>query len=173
MNEHETKLFEQGREKWFPYMSSLAFRFQNNVSSKEDLMQEGYVALINAAQSYDPDRDATFETWSFACIRNGIIKASVATCSPTSAPGGSGRILDYNSLKQRTDDMDTIEVPNDEWWIEFQDLVQAFDVEGIGYLHFVEKYTRQEIATMMNKSRATVSRAIAKMQKDIKKELSL
>jgi len=41
--------------------------------TEEDLIHEGYLALIRAGQTFNVDRGVTFEAYAFRCIRNRII----------------------------------------------------------------------------------------------------
>lgn len=40
----------------------------------EDLMQEGFLCMVNAALSYDPDGGAKFSTYLIPCVRGGIMR---------------------------------------------------------------------------------------------------
>lgn len=49
----------------------------------DDLMQEGFLALLDAVRNFDPDRGAGFTTFALSCIRNRMInvykKNSIST----------------------------------------------------------------------------------------------
>ena len=46
----------------------------NHVCSKEDLLQEGRMAIVIAFQNYDPTKKATLTTWVYHMIKDAIIE---------------------------------------------------------------------------------------------------
>ncbi|MBR6100865.1 MAG: sigma-70 family RNA polymerase sigma factor [Ruminococcus sp.] len=66
-------------------LSELIVRFAPSVRKRaesfagtahDDLMQEGFLALLDAVRNYSPDRGASFATFASACIRNRMINVS-------------------------------------------------------------------------------------------------
>lgn len=63
-------------------LTELILRFNNTIRSRaesfsgaasDDLAQEGFIALLSAVRSYDPDKNASFMTYAQQCIRNRMI----------------------------------------------------------------------------------------------------
>lgn len=48
------------------------YGFTATSSTHEDLAQEGYIGLLNAIRSYDPEKGAKFMTWAYYHIRGAI-----------------------------------------------------------------------------------------------------
>lgn len=44
------------------------------VNSKEDILQEGYVALWNSVLTYDDTRGSKFSSYAFPCVNNAMLK---------------------------------------------------------------------------------------------------
>ncbi len=40
---------------------------------REDLIQEGSIALVKAIKTYSPDKGANFKTYATTCIKNGLV----------------------------------------------------------------------------------------------------
>ncbi len=63
-------------------LTELILRFNNTIrmraesfsgAAPDDLAQEGFMALLSAVRTYDPDRNASFMTYAQQCIRNRMI----------------------------------------------------------------------------------------------------
>lgn len=64
-----------------PLVRSAAKHYFGASLENDDIMQEGLLALVLAAYSYSPDRDASFRTYSAVCISNRlrtVVKAQSA-----------------------------------------------------------------------------------------------
>jgi RNA polymerase sigma factor (sigma-70 family) len=67
--------FDRAIEKARPLVRSIAKRFAGS-ESFDDLMQEGFVGVMQAAATWHPDRGASFRTWAFRWIWGAIHDAS-------------------------------------------------------------------------------------------------
>ena len=43
------------------------------INNKDDLIQEGYIGLLKAEKSYDPNKGVKFSTYATMCIRNAML----------------------------------------------------------------------------------------------------
>lgn len=59
----------------FKLISSLAKRYCHNSSDIDDMVSEGMLAFINAAQNYNPEKCDKFVPFACICIRNRLINA--------------------------------------------------------------------------------------------------
>ena len=53
---------------------------------KEDLMQEGMIALLSAIRTYRGDRGAAFRTYASRCISNGLAKVAASQLRARNIP---------------------------------------------------------------------------------------
>lgn len=67
-------------------IASIAKRYQGRGLSFEDLQQEGNIGLINAADSYNPNRGAKFSTYATSWIRQSIGRALEANKTQVRLP---------------------------------------------------------------------------------------
>lgn len=58
---------------------------------KEDLMQEGMIALLSAIRTYRGDRGAAFRTYASRCISNGLAKVAASQLRARKYPAGPHR----------------------------------------------------------------------------------
>ena len=61
--------------RYLPLIRSYAGRYATALESREDLVQEGSIALMDAAASFDPQRGVRFATYASRCIARGVQKA--------------------------------------------------------------------------------------------------
>ena len=66
----EPSAFEQLFLRYHRLISEMARSFAGNPSDCEDYAQEGFLGLLAAASSYQPDGAASFRTYAAVCIRN-------------------------------------------------------------------------------------------------------
>lgn len=61
-------------EKYKPLIHKLAYRYSHLVPqlSHEDLFQEGVIGLMDALETYDPNKGSTFMTWAYYKVMGGI-----------------------------------------------------------------------------------------------------
>ncbi|MFA9381807.1 MAG: sigma factor, partial [Acetanaerobacterium sp.] len=65
--------------RFLPVISRRAMDSEHSFLEKDDLIQEGMIALLRAIRFYQADRNATFATFATACINNSIRSALKAT----------------------------------------------------------------------------------------------
>ena len=67
----ETALLKQ----YSKLVKSVAFSYYIACGDRdrEDLVQEGMIALMRAVRTFSPSEDASFETYATCCVRNAII----------------------------------------------------------------------------------------------------
>lgn len=69
MNENELVKTHKG------LVLSIALSFQpNKISDYGDLIQAGYVGLLQASRNFKPDKEIKFSTFATRCITNSIIR---------------------------------------------------------------------------------------------------
>jgi RNA polymerase sigma factor (sigma-70 family) len=52
----------------------IAKSIKNSEVEYEDMVQDGMIGLINAADNYDENKDINFSTYSFSCIKRAILR---------------------------------------------------------------------------------------------------
>ncbi len=77
--------------------SLLVYHFANRYCihglPRDDLVSEGFIALVKAAKLFDPARKVKFGTYATFSIRRAMIKASVEQCGIVKLPYGKSSIL--------------------------------------------------------------------------------
>lgn len=69
---------EQLVEEYMYLVKSISAGYKAVGLDHDDLMQEGFIGLIDAIRKYDPEREASFKTFASVCIRNRIHKQLAA-----------------------------------------------------------------------------------------------
>ncbi len=58
-----------------PMLRALSAQFHRGLLDSEDLIQEGLLGLLSAVQTYTAEKNVTFCTYAYACMRNRMISA--------------------------------------------------------------------------------------------------
>lgn len=157
-------------------------KFYNTKYDMEDLIQEGTIGLIKAANTYDLAKNVKFMTYAKVCIVNEILmylrkmKKFKEICE-----------LDEYSKELAKDGIikkELIPYPNDDY-LDFENKVvreyiknTVYNLESrekelvIKYFGFLDRcYSQQELAEEYNLSQSYISRVILKSLEKIKKQL--
>ena len=81
--ENMLQLWEQNQR----FVSSIAVKF-SGYAEMDDLKQEGYIALCNAARHYDPDQGSTFIHYAAFWIKQGMQRYIENCCGAVRVPVG-------------------------------------------------------------------------------------
>jgi RNA polymerase primary sigma factor len=68
------------------FVQSIALRYRDRGLSREDLVGEGSLGLVEAARRYDPGRGVRFTTYAVYWIRRAILRALAAAQTPVHVP---------------------------------------------------------------------------------------
>lgn len=170
---------EKEIESWMPLISKLAGKFQNKISSFEDLVNDGITALIEGLEDYDPSNGVK-EGYISKTIKRRIHDRAVTTSFTVHIPSGSLRLVDKKEINQMKgvnidfwgDISERPELSYDysadmDGYIDLLDIIERFDKDGIARLYFIEGLNYKEIAEKANCSIAKVCRHINKMRETI------
>lgn len=86
----------------------LSFGFSVNCSHNEDYSQEALLSLVNAAYTYDENKNALFKTYATACMKNRLIDIYRRDSKRTDISSLEAN-LDLPSQSQLQDDYETKE----------------------------------------------------------------
>lgn len=119
-------------------LTELILRFNNTIrmraesfsgAAPDDLAQEGFMALLSAVRTYDPDRNASFMTYAQQCIRNRMI-----TCYTRSKD-------DYDELPEE------LELPDDPAEIPENKVLERSAAEEL-YRRVSEELSELELSVL-------------------------
>lgn len=144
---------------------------------KDDLLQEGMIALYDAIMKYDSQKGASFDTFAVMCINRKLINAIQASNCQKNSPLNGYISIDAN--KQDEDFMEQYEMPvspqqnNPEDIIihreEMETLLKRLEsklssMEKKVLALFLQGLTYQEIAVAMNKTPKAIDNAIQRIK---------
>jgi RNA polymerase sporulation-specific sigma factor len=152
-------------EKLVAYFSKAYFRLSG--VEQEDLIQEGMLGLVRAFNGYDPQKDASFNTYASVCIRNALTSAARKSLS------GDGRlsVLYMEDLGELAD-------------VSVAEQIQSDTVDQKGYLEdiicllsgfernvlklYMSGLNRKEISESLNRSYKSVDNALVRIKNKAK-----
>lgn len=150
----------------------------------DDLIQEGYIGLLKAIGSYNPDKNACFNTFANLCIRRQMITA-VKSCNAGKRDILTQAVLKNGDCYPKGDEDKSYldcyinkKTPEDIVLIkEFSTLLKQYikdtfsDIEKITLNYKLEGYDYIDIAHILNKEPKKVDNAIQRARKKIVKFL--
>ena len=170
------------------YVSTLARQYKSDILSTDDLISEGSIGLMKAAQKYDPERGKPFVTFAAPYIRRSI-EAAISRLDTQQDVRSTDESLPIGSRNNYTllNVLDDPNAPKADALIEQEiltdDLVSVMGVlnerEQAIVAHYfgvhVERQTMAEIAEAMGLKRERVrqvrDQALRKLRRAAKKEL--
>lgn len=100
MNSGDSNAFVELSARYLSMIKAKAARFQSVMLEKDDLCQEGFMGLLNAARTYDPSGGASFKTYAGVCISNRMIMACRAAVGRKNIP-----LHNFISLSDQDEEM--------------------------------------------------------------------
>ena len=101
-----------------PIVKVIAQQFTNNPNDQQDLMQEGYIGLIEAAKRYDPSTGVQFESYASWWVRKYMREWIIRYGQTVSLPFTNEDIFDHI-----TEDIDAVLYEEDGDAITFADCI--------------------------------------------------
>ena len=160
-------------DKYIPLVHKIFNKyFSDQMNYREDLIQEGYMALWNACGGFDESLGIKFITYAYRAIKNGMVtyierfiyKYPVQSLDAAISEDDTGSQLSLEDIladEQDTFAGDLIQVCLDR--VSTQDRTR---LELI-----MQGYTQDEIALMTNTSQASVSRCLQRFREELLKEM--
>lgn len=137
---------------------------------RDDLVQEGLIGLLDAINSYSPNRNSSFKTYANVCIDNKLKKlVARATSNKYSMVTGS--------LTEFTDDLESSELDNPERIYAGKESWQMIAERSITYLSefehrvlmlYLEGYNYKKIAKILDASSKSVDNAMQRVRKKLR-----
>ena len=170
------KRFEDNIALVYYVAGKLENRYISDPNIHDDVIQEGFIALWKACQSFDISRGVAFSTYACKAIQNHMMCYAVR----------------YNKRQARIQYLeDSVDTEIDSGTVTYEDVLedpsasfadidiynqiitaaeQIGDKAKIIVLKIIEGHTQDEIAKMVGLSQPTVSRIIRKIREKIKDE---
>lgn len=132
-----------------------------SLTERDDLMQEGFLGLISAVRSFNPDKNASFPTYANRCIANKIISA---------LPKQSEEVLDdENECEPDNNTPESIffsKLLSEEIARVMSD--ELSDMEREVFRLFLKGETYEEMAKSLGLNVKTVDNALQRVRKKLK-----
>ncbi len=153
-------------EKYKKLVTKIAYQYANTGMPVEDLIQEGMIGLLEAKKRFDPDKGASFSTYSVFWIKNRILTLINDELK-------LGRNVEYSD--EMNQDLSN---PVEKEYLHSQQK-QNLDLpedmpeleKKVIYLSFVEKKSLTDIALLLNLSREKVRQLKSKGMRRYKKDI--
>lgn len=140
---------------------------------KDDLISEGMLGLVKAAQGFDVSRGCKFSTYAAQCIRNQMLmflrklnkhSCEVSLCAPVGKDGEGNEILFEDILEDSFDIAEETMVK-----IRYETFTSRLKPRHRHILEaYAQGYTQKEIAAIVGLSQSYVSRIMYKLKKRFK-----
>ena len=162
-------------EKWRPFIENLANKWQNSITSREDLIQEGLVGILRAIKYFDPKRNPKLESFIYQCIKSQIICSALESSYAVSCPAGTTIVNKQIRDEQSQKEAKTIHYVDDEdeslyiedkrlQEIDLEDYVDSMDPRQIARMHFIEGISYKDISDKLGISVGCISKYISRFR---------
>lgn len=163
-------------QKLVPYIYNKLAKNTITINYKDDIVSEGMVGLVKAANSFDPSKNTKFSTYESLCIRNEMLmylrKLNRYVPYEISLYKPVGRDVDGSELcigDIIVDDRYSDELAFTEIILnEFETKQKPIDRKILSGMK--EGYKQKEIASILGMKQPTVSRHICKMRKEFRND---
>lgn len=152
-----------GIKKWSGYIKGFANRFKNPVSGFEDFVQEANLIIINASDSWDPEK-GKFSTYVRTCLHTRLIDFSTRNRGAVSIPSGSIKPDGAKNIRVSLSEDALPEIHDPIEYADWMDELESFEHFSIGYMYLVEGRTLEEISEATGIPASTAQRRISEMR---------
>ncbi|MGN0517679.1 MAG: sigma-70 family RNA polymerase sigma factor [Acutalibacteraceae bacterium] len=174
MRSGDQSAFEVILQRYSPLIKSYAYKYNIFSADNDDYIQEGFIALMSAVNSYSTDKNIPFSTYAAQCVKNRFIDVNRHYSS------NKGRTLnDYAELEEisEVDIFDTDAANPERIFFEREradNLYRAVrsTFSPLEYQVFVERLNGKqysEIAQKCNVSVKAVDNAVQRIRKKLMK----
>lgn len=165
------ELFVYLADKYRGRITAAAASFGLRESERDDLIQEGYIALYSAALAYESNRGASFSTFASHCIRNKMINwidkniNSDASSLPLSSVDDSS--LSKNGIVENDFENSIILKSELNELLHIADSLLS-DFEKQIFSLYIKGYTNSEICETLSISRKSCDNALFRIRRKLK-----
>lgn len=142
---------------------------------EEDLIQEGMIGLFKAINSYEEDKNTSFSTFAFLCIRRQIYTTVTASNRKKHGPlnnyvsiFGSAQDLDENhpaGMIENPEEMVLKKERMEGYYLAIEKKLSRYEKQVMKYYVKGENYT--EIAKKLNKTDKSIDNAIQRIRRKL------
>ena len=137
----------------------------------DDLLQEGFLGLLKAVNTYDGERQATFKTFAYTCISGNVKTAIKKACSKTNQP--LNEAIPIEALRYFATENPEDEIIEDEGEEEFlkklKTILSPFEYKVLSLWARGNSYA--EISETTAKSVKSIDNAIQRIKKKLTENL--
>ncbi|MBR5307402.1 MAG: sigma-70 family RNA polymerase sigma factor [Clostridia bacterium] len=169
----DSSAFEQIAKNYENVINAIALSFNVPASDRDDLRQEGLIALYRAVLRYDKSMSG-FSTFASVCIKRAML---TFIRDHVSKVGKDGSTVTEISLDESFDDIladDEALCPEEQYIsretvknLRNHAMKQLSDFEKCIFLMYLEEMTSTEIAESMGRSKKSVDNALCRIRKKL------
>ena len=149
-------------KRYLPMVHYLSGQFPN--AAREDLAQEGTIALIRAARSYSPDKGAGFATYASKCIRNKMLSELQKNIPITD---GEGSLDDFSASE--VTDPEKIVIEKEEAQELYERIAKELSpLEWSAFMLFADLMSYEDIAKSLEVPVKSVDNAIQRAKRKLR-----
>lgn len=134
----------------------------------EDIVQEGMIGLFKAIQSYNEDKEASFETYAGLCITRQILNALKSASRKKHAPLNFYVSLDFEvsglnlPMEDSPEDLLILKEDGQNIIAALYKVLSAFESKVLSF--YLEGMSHTEIAAKMDKNEKSIDNAIQRIR---------
>ncbi len=154
--------------RYLPMLQRLSQQFRSKPFEREDLVQEGLMALLSAVRTYRAERNGSFRTYAYVCSRNRMVSALRRDSAWDRVGDTEPFVEDDGCCTSKTDDPAEVFYRREEWE-QLRNRIRGAltDSEYQVLMLYLASYSYREIAERLQITEKAVDNALQRMRRKL------
>ncbi len=154
--------------RYLPMLQRLSQQFRSKPFEREDLVQEGLMALLSAVRTYRTERNGSFRTYAYVCSRNRMVSALRRDSAWDQIGDAEPFTEDDECCTSKTDDPAEVFYRREEWERLCNRIRGALtDLEYQVLMLYLASYSYREIAERLQITEKATDNALQRMRRKL------
>ncbi len=154
--------------RYLPMLQRLSQQFRSTPFERDDLVQEGLIALLSAVRTYRTEQNGSFRTYAYVCSRNRMVSALRRDSAWNRVGDAEPFTEDDECCTSMADDPAEVFHRREEWE-QLRNRIRGTltDSEYQALMLYLASYSYREIADRLQITEKAVDNALQRMRRKL------